>query len=995
MNPERFQQVSQLFQSALEREPHERESYLQRACGGDDELRGEVESLLAARGQADSNDFLHSPAVERAAPLLIEEAKLTGSFVGHYQILQQLGAGGMGEVYLAEDTKLNRPVAIKVLPADIANDQDRIRRFVQEAKAAAALNHPNIAHIYEIGKSEGVHFIAMEFIDGQTLRELIHGQQRDLRKLLHYLQQVAEGLTKAHAAGIVHRDLKPDNIMIARDGYAKILDFGLAKLIEGRKPSGHGYTSSEVATALMPQHSLPGTVLGTVGYMSPEQAQGRVKEIDHRSDIFSFGCVLFEAATGQKAFEGKDPLDSLHKIVHAPTPQIRDFDANLPEEMQRIVRRCLAKEPDKRYQSIKDVAIELEELQQDLKKNTELEYSAQPSAERGRSTASGATQAASTSLGTPARSSSSEEYIVGGIRRHKTGALVTLALFLVVGAGVGYVAYCFASKSKATTHFLNPKLTRLTTEGHVNGVTISPDGKYIAYAVKEAGKTSLWTKHLATGSRVQLAPPTNGAIAPATFTRDGSYIYYTLFDEQNPKGTLFQVPVLGGASRRIMVDLMPSISLSPDGKQFAFIRIHESARDPTEDELLTANTDGTNERHLITVREPEWLNPGIAWSPDGKVLAVAHGSNQGGEHNAVATVSIADGKLKDFSQSSLGLVSVAWLPDESGVAVVGRERESPNLQIWEVSFPEGTTRRITNDLNSYYPSLSVTDSGTIVAIQDETTTNLWVAPGGDASQARAITANQNIEHGRFGITWTRDGKLVYTSNLDGKEGIWTIGANGEDARVLTEMHDNGPEVSSDGRYLFVGSMRSGYSELWRMDLDGGNPKQLTETKGIDVFTISPDDHWLIYEPLTGGLYKISTDGGTPTRVPGVTGYVSLSRLSPDGKLLAYLTVDERTRQPKLAVIKFENGTSFKEFNLPFTSGDYFEWSADGRSLIYKNTIGGVGNLWSRPLDGGPAKQITDFKSDLIYYFAYSRDGKQLALARGNYTRDAVLITDSN
>jgi Tol biopolymer transport system component len=272
---------------------------------------------------------------------------------------------------------------------------------------------------------------------------------------------------------------------------------------------------------------------------------------------------------------------------------------------------------------------------------------------------------------------------------------------------------------------------------------------------------------------------------------------------------------------------------------------------------------------------------------------------------------------------------------------------------------------------------------------------LWVAPGGDASQARAITSNQNIEHGRLGIRWTRDGKLVYTSNLDGKEGIWTIGAHGEDPRVLTEMHDDGPEVSSDGRYLFVGSMRSGYQELWRMDLDGGNPKQLTDAKGVDVFTISPDDHWLIYEPYTGGLYKISIDGGTPTSVPGVTGYVSSPKLSPDGKLLAYTIVDERTRQPKLAVIKFEDGTPFKDFDQPFTSGDYFEWSADGRSLIYKNTIGGVGNLWSQPLAGGPAKQITDFKSDLIYYFAYSRDGKQLALARGNYTRDAVLITDSN
>src|SRR5205807_621922 len=257
--------------------------------------------------------------------------------------------------------------------------RERMERFIREAKSAAALSHPNIAQIFEINEHDGTHFIAVEFIDGQTLREKIHRQRTELRKLLRYLQHVAEGLAKAHAAGIVHRDLKPDNIMITRDGHAKILDFGLAKLIERRQTSPtSGAGASELATAILSQQSTPGMVLGTVGYMSPEQAQGKTKEIDHRSDIFSFGCILFEAATGHKAFEGKDALDSLHKIVHAPTPQIKDINPVAPDELQRIVRRCLAKEPDKRYQSIKEVAIELEELQQALKSASELEYSAEP-----------------------------------------------------------------------------------------------------------------------------------------------------------------------------------------------------------------------------------------------------------------------------------------------------------------------------------------------------------------------------------------------------------------------------------------------------------------------------------------------------------------------------------------------------------------------------------------------------------------------------------------
>src|SRR5438034_100208 len=294
------------------------------------------------------------------------EILTANSTISHYRIVSKIGAGGMGEVYLAQDTKLDRKVALKILPADLAANQDRMRRFTQEAKAAAALNHPNIATIHEIGESDGVNFIAMEFIDGATLREKIHQEQTDLRKLLRYLQHVAEGLAKAHAAGIVHRDLKPDNIMITRDGHAKILDFGLAKLVES--PTSSERSADSVATALMQQHSTPGTILGTVGYMSPEQAQGKTKEIDQRSDIFSFGCILFEAATGKKPFEGESVIKSLHMVIYEPAPPLADFNPSAPSELQRIVRRCLAKDPDERYQSIKEVAIELKQLRHELEK---------------------------------------------------------------------------------------------------------------------------------------------------------------------------------------------------------------------------------------------------------------------------------------------------------------------------------------------------------------------------------------------------------------------------------------------------------------------------------------------------------------------------------------------------------------------------------------------------------------------------------------------------
>src|SRR5215813_11431428 len=361
----------------------------------------------------------------------------SGTRLGHYEIRSKIGEGGMGEVYLAQDTKLDRKVALKILPADLAAQRDRMERFVREAKSAAALSHPNIAQIFEIGEGGGSHFIAMEFIDGQTLRQLIREGDTDLQKLLRYLQHAADGLAKAHAAGIVHRDLKPDNIMVTRDGHTKILDFGLAKLIEPSQTSSTGDRASELATFLQPQ-SKPGLVLGTVGYMSPEQAQGKTQQIDQRSDIFSFGCILFEVVTGRKAFEGKDPIDSLNKIIRQPAPPVSEYRPDLPNHLQRIVRRCLAKDPEDRYQTIKDVAIELRELRRELAGTEGIETTVPPSTFVSTLGSAGiaATAPSDASQSTP---SSSAQHIVSRIKQHKLGAAL-VAIVLVVGA-IGLSVY--------------------------------------------------------------------------------------------------------------------------------------------------------------------------------------------------------------------------------------------------------------------------------------------------------------------------------------------------------------------------------------------------------------------------------------------------------------------------------------------------------------------------------------------------------------------------
>jgi eukaryotic-like serine/threonine-protein kinase len=425
-----------------------------------------------------------------------------GTGLGRYRIHSLLGVGGMGEVYLAEDMQLHRKVALKVLPAAVASSRDRMRRFVQEAQAAAALNHPNIAHIYEIGAADGVNFISMEFIEGQTLRELIHHRQADLPKLLRYLQNAAEGLAKAHAAGIVHRDLKPDNIMITRDGHTKILDFGLAKLIEPESFTGakldHGVddqVSSDVATAILEQ-STPGAVIGTVGYMSPEQAQGNTREIDHRSDIFSFGCILFEAITGRKAFAGKDAIDSLNKIIREPAPSISDLNPSAPQDLQRIVRRCLAKDADERYQSIKDIAIELKEVRREMTGAGIGTTVPAPRSEDDTSTHPGtATENKSTETSQGADSlstrASSAEYFVSGIKQHKLA--IVFAGLLIVGAALALGFYFHprntevAIESVAVLPFVNQNndsnsewVSDGLTESIINSLTQLPNLKVIA-----------------------------------------------------------------------------------------------------------------------------------------------------------------------------------------------------------------------------------------------------------------------------------------------------------------------------------------------------------------------------------------------------------------------------------------------------------------------------------------------------------------------------------
>ena len=593
----------------------------------------------------------------------------------------------------------------------------------------------------------------------------------------------------------------------------------------------------------------------------------------------------------------------------------------------------------------------------------------------------------------------------GGIRRNTIIAALSI---VILAAGFAFYRYAFQAKP-SVEHFKNVKFDRITAEGSVESAVISPDGKYIAYSLEESGKRSLWTRHLGSESRVQIVPAVESlSMFAGAFSPDGGYVYYTRQDDQNPKGALYAVPVLGGASRKIVSDVSQPVSVSRDGKRIVFGRYKLTN---TDDHLMVVNSDGTNERLLATVKEPDYLEgSAAAWSPDGTAIAIGYGAmvtDAAGPSPVykmnVAVISLADPRFKTITTGNWAEVgSVTWLSDGSGLVFVVGERRTGARQIWQCSYPSGETRRITNDLNSY-DSLSLTaDDKAILSVQKHPASQIWVVPDGDTSRARPIVTRKNVQDGASGIGWTPDGRIVYDSNADSNSSIWSIGADGTDPKQLTDGNtdDFAPEVSPDGRNIIFGAVRNGF-QVWEMDVDGTNQRQITHGTGTPTFSFSPDGRWIVSNPYLGGIFKTPAGGGEPIAVIA-EGPLVYPQVSPDGNLMAYIVSNKESKRPQIVVVKFEGGEQVTAFDLPVSAGtSYFEslnyrgfhWSPDGKGIVYIDTIGGVSNLWRKPIEGGPAKQITDFKTDRIYSFAFAHDGKTLALGRGNDAPDAVLITD--
>jgi eukaryotic-like serine/threonine-protein kinase len=878
----------------------------------------------------------------------------------------------MGVVYEAQDLTLGRRVALKFLPPEVARDASTLDRFLLEARAASALNHSNICTIYAVEKDGDQSFISMELLEGQGLDVKVHGGPLLVDRLLDVSVQLADALDAAHAKGIVHRDIKPANIFITQRGQVKVLDFGLAKLTRATETAGDTLeaTQDSPRTASL---TSPGSTVGTVAYMSPEQARG--EQLDARTDLFSLGTVIYQMATGKLPFAGNTSAVIFNAILERDPVPAAQLNPQVPPRLQEIIDKLLEKDRDLRYQSAADLRGDLKRLKRDTE-------TGRRSAQAG----SGSSVAVATAPGSPAQQPSSGSAVVAAAREHKFGAGVAALIVIALIAAAGYGVNALFNR-KRPAPFENISITKVTETGKAALVAIAPDGKYILYVVRDAGQESLWLRNLPTNSDTQVIPPAEVIYAHLRFSPDGNYIY---FARSEPGSTelkyLYRAPVLGGTPEKLVTDIDSNITFSPDGRQIAYFRFNNP--EGGKQRLLLLPAEGGEEKVLYSglirggLQDP-------AWSPDGKVI-VCMVLQPANAFSGLATVEVASGKQTLFFTSNTTIVQrPVWMPDQSGLlaqAAFGRN------QIVYVSYPEGKLHPVTRDTNNYSPPSIASDGRTVVSVLSQSRYNLYVMPASslNAGEGKQVTSGAPV----FDFSWTPDSKVVIAS--ESGLGILNPESSGmthliEHAGILADS----ASACADGRYIvFSKASDKRVLNIWRADASGANLKQLSDGK-VDQFPIcSADGRWVIYiDAVSGGqLMKVPIDGGKTEKVSD--DLAATFDVAPDSKTVAFAAyghLDEHVET--LTLLSLDSGQIVKTMKFERPRSGSIRFSRDNKAIVYPFRHGGVDDLWMQPLDGSAGKQISDFKSEHINDFHWSPDGSKVGAIRGHTDSDVVLIRD--